>query len=144
MPSLEKMVQLRARPARKPPPLDAKALEKALRSRIEGEVRFDDGSRALYATDASNYRQVPIGVVLPKDREDLLAAIAVCRRHNAPIVSRGLRALLGPLGGRASWLPERVHTALLEQVRDLGDPVFGHAEDGGWPRWPRTLDYEDR
>jgi hypothetical protein len=37
-----------------------------LRSRLNGEVRFDDGARALYATDASNYRQVPIGVVIPK------------------------------------------------------------------------------
>ena len=69
--------------------MDAAALARALAREIRGEVRFDDGSRALYATDASNYRQVPIGVVLPKDREDLLAAIAVCRRYNAPIVSRG-------------------------------------------------------
>ena len=69
--------------------VDAAALSRALSREIRGEVRFDDGSRALYATDASNYRQVPIGVVLPKDREDLLAAIAVCRRHSAPIVSRG-------------------------------------------------------
>ena len=52
-------------------------------------MRFDRGSRALYATDASNYRQVPIGVVLPRDREDLLNAIAVCRQFDAPIVTRG-------------------------------------------------------
>ena len=45
--------------------VDVSALEKELRSKIEGEVRFDTGSKALYATDASNYRQVPIGVVLP-------------------------------------------------------------------------------
>jgi FAD/FMN-containing dehydrogenase len=69
--------------------VDAAALARALAREIRGEVRFDDGSRALYATDASNYRQVPIGVVLPRDREDLLAAIAVCRRYSAPIVSRG-------------------------------------------------------
>src|SRR5262249_49920321 len=47
--------------------VDAHALEKALREKLRGEVRFDDASRALYATDASNYRQVPIGVVLPRD-----------------------------------------------------------------------------
>ena len=53
------------------PDLDPKALQKELRAALEGEVRFDDGSRALYATDSSNYRQVPIGVVIPKTREDV-------------------------------------------------------------------------
>src|SRR5262245_46296571 len=60
-----------------------------LRSALRGEVRFDAGSRALYATDSSNYRQVPIGVVLPRDPDDVVAAVEVCRRHNAPILSRG-------------------------------------------------------
>jgi hypothetical protein len=46
--------------------IDAKGLESELRKNIEGEVRFDPGSKALYAADASNYRQVPIGVVIPK------------------------------------------------------------------------------
>ncbi|MGZ7031158.1 MAG: hypothetical protein ACXVIJ_04235, partial [Thermoanaerobaculia bacterium] len=46
--------------------IDAATLASELRRSIKGEVRFDDGSRALYATDASNYRQVPIGVVLPR------------------------------------------------------------------------------
>jgi FAD/FMN-containing dehydrogenase len=52
-------------------------------------VRFDRGSRALYATDASNYRQVPIGVVLPRDTDDVLAAVEACRRHGAPLLGRG-------------------------------------------------------
>ena len=43
----------------------------------------------LYSTDASNYRQVPIGVVVPRDAEDVVAAIEVCRAHDVPIVSRG-------------------------------------------------------
>ena len=60
-----------------------------LRSALRGEVRFDAGSRALYATDSSNYRQVPIGVVLPRDPDDVVAAVEVCRRHGAPILSRG-------------------------------------------------------
>jgi FAD/FMN-containing dehydrogenase/Fe-S oxidoreductase len=68
---------------------DAAALSDALRSQIRGEVRFDSGSRALYATDASNYRQVPIGVVLPRDADDVLAAISVCRDFGAPILCRG-------------------------------------------------------
>jgi len=69
--------------------VDAEGLARELRRRLRGEVRFDAGSRALYATDASNYRQVPIGVVLPKDVDDVLAAIEVCRRFGAPILSRG-------------------------------------------------------
>src|SRR3954454_12739173 len=68
---------------------DTLALADDLRRSVRGEVRFDDGSRALYATDASNYRQVPIGVVVPVDGDDLVAAVAACRRHRAPIVQRG-------------------------------------------------------
>ena len=64
-------------------------LERDLRRSIRGEVRFDTGSRALYATDASNYRQVPIGVVIPKDADDVVAAVAACRQHAAPLLSRG-------------------------------------------------------
>src|SRR5512141_1721693 len=69
--------------------LDVRALEADLRSAVRGEARFGDGDRALYAADASNYRQVPIGVVLPLDAEDSVAAVAVCRRHGAPILARG-------------------------------------------------------
>ncbi|HEV8254136.1 MAG TPA: FAD-binding and (Fe-S)-binding domain-containing protein [Vicinamibacteria bacterium] len=70
-------------------PADTAALEADLRARISGEVRFDDGSRALYSTDASNYRQVPIGVVLPRTVEEVIEAVAVCRRHDAPVLARG-------------------------------------------------------
>ena len=69
--------------------LDATALEAALRRHLRGEVRFDSGSRALYATDGSNYRQVPIGVVIPRDKEDVIAAVALCRGHHAPLLARG-------------------------------------------------------
>ncbi|MHB9148967.1 MAG: FAD-binding and (Fe-S)-binding domain-containing protein [Thermoleophilia bacterium] len=64
-------------------------LESSLRDRVRGEVRFDRGSRALYATDSSNYRQVPIGVVVPRDAQDVEAAVAVCRDHRVPILARG-------------------------------------------------------
>src|SRR5512142_2251689 len=56
---------------------------------VRGEVRFDAGSRALYATDGSNYRQPPIGVVIPRDADDVERAMAVCRSHGAPIFGRG-------------------------------------------------------
>ena len=69
--------------------VDAIALEAALRRHLRGEVRFDSGSRALCATDGSNYRQVPIGVVVPRDSEDVLAAVALCREHRAPLLARG-------------------------------------------------------
>src|SRR5438128_1987606 len=84
---LQKLVRLGDRAKRKE--LDARALERALRTRIEGEVRFDDGSRALYSTDGSNYRQVPIGVVVPKSIDDVIEAVAAAREFGAPIVARG-------------------------------------------------------
>jgi FAD/FMN-containing dehydrogenase/Fe-S oxidoreductase len=68
---------------------DAAGLAEALRARLRGEVRFDNGARALYATDGSNYRQVPMGVVLPHDAEDVVAAIATCREFGAPLLCRG-------------------------------------------------------
>lgn len=69
--------------------VDHIALERMLKQAIKGEVRFDSGSRALYATDASNYRQVPIGVVLPASEEDVLQTISICRKFKAPLLSRG-------------------------------------------------------
>ena len=68
---------------------DARVLEDDLRRRLRGEVRFDAASRTLYATDASNYRQVPLGVVIPRDAEDLAEAVTICHAHRAPIVHRG-------------------------------------------------------
>jgi FAD/FMN-containing dehydrogenase/Fe-S oxidoreductase len=68
---------------------DAFELERALKESVRGEVRFDRGSRALYATDASNYRQVPIGLVVPRDTNDVAEAVAACRRFGAPVLPRG-------------------------------------------------------
>ena len=67
----------------------ARELEEALHAVIKGEVRFGDGDRALYATDGSNYRQIPIGIVVPRDAEDAIAAMRLCRMYDAPILSRG-------------------------------------------------------
>src|SRR5919206_2773631 len=69
--------------------VDAAALAAELRRCVRGEVRFDDGSRALYATDGSNYRQVPIGVVIPRDIDDIVATVATARRYGAPVLARG-------------------------------------------------------
>ncbi|MGH7633451.1 MAG: FAD-binding oxidoreductase, partial [Gemmatimonadaceae bacterium] len=66
-----------------------RSLAAALRRELRGDVRFDTGSRALYATDSSNYRQVPIGVVIPRDVDDLVAAVATCHRFDVPVLARG-------------------------------------------------------
>ena len=77
------------------PPLDHerfaahRELESLLKSTLRGEVQFDLGSRALYAADASNYRQLPIGVVLPRDAADVEAALAACRATGAAVLPRG-------------------------------------------------------
>ena len=68
---------------------DAAALADELSHAISGEVRFDAGSRALYATDGSNYRQTPIGVVIPKTVEEVVRVVEICRLHQAPVLSRG-------------------------------------------------------
>src|SRR3954471_5985316 len=69
--------------------VEIQRLEGALRAVVSGEVRFDAGARAAYSADASNYRQVPIGVVLPRSAADIEAAVGVCREHGAPILPRG-------------------------------------------------------
>jgi FAD/FMN-containing dehydrogenase/Fe-S oxidoreductase len=73
----------------------AKALARDLTGVVRGEVRFDAGSRALYATDLSAYRQVPIGVVVPRDVDDVVSAVEVCRAHDAPVLGRGGGTSLG-------------------------------------------------
>jgi len=65
------------------------SLHQDLKRALKGDVRFDAQAKALYATDASNYRQVPIGVICPKDAADVEAAMRICREHNVPVLSRG-------------------------------------------------------
>jgi FAD/FMN-containing dehydrogenase/Fe-S oxidoreductase len=67
--------------------LDSLKLE--LARRVEGEVRFDAGARAAYATDASNYRQVPVGVVIPRHEGDVIAVLSLARENAMPILTRG-------------------------------------------------------
>ena len=71
------------------PQVDSGAIEGELRRRLSGEVRFDGGSRGMYAVDGGNYRQIPIGVVVPKSVEDVVNTVAVCREFGAPFLSRG-------------------------------------------------------
>src|ERR671932_1348903 len=69
--------------------LSSLALQAELRERLNGEVRFDAGTRAIYAHDSSNYRQVPFGAVIPRDEDDVMAAIEVCHKHGVPVLPRG-------------------------------------------------------
>jgi FAD/FMN-containing dehydrogenase/Fe-S oxidoreductase len=69
--------------------VDVRSLEHGLRRTLEGEVRFRPGDRALYSTGGSNYRQIPIGVVIPRTVDDIVAAVALCHEHGAPVVARG-------------------------------------------------------
>src|SRR5712664_2736484 len=68
---------------------EAAELENELKRVVKGEVRFDRGSRALYASDGSNYRQIPIGLVVPRDEADVIATVAACRKYGAPVLPRG-------------------------------------------------------
>lgn len=68
---------------------EAESLDKALRRKVEGEVRFDSGSRALYASDLSIYRQVPVGVVIPRTYDDVIHTVGICHEYKVPILGRG-------------------------------------------------------
>jgi FAD/FMN-containing dehydrogenase/Fe-S oxidoreductase len=81
---------------------DADELASLLREQIRGEVRFDPASKALYSTDASNYRHIPIGVVIPRDEADVIATVALCHRFNAPILTRGAGTSLAGQGCNAA------------------------------------------
>jgi FAD/FMN-containing dehydrogenase/Fe-S oxidoreductase len=81
---------------------ESERLEQQLRANIRGEVRFDASSKALYATDGSNYRHIPIGVVIPRDEADVIATVAICRTLEAPILSRGAGTSLAGQGCNAA------------------------------------------
>lgn len=80
----------------------ADELERSLREKVRGEVRFDPASKALYAADASNYRHTPIGLVIPLDADDVVETVAVCSRFGAPILSRGAGTSLSGQGCNAA------------------------------------------
>lgn len=67
----------------------AEALAAALRNAVAGEVRFDNGSRGAYSTDASNYRQIPVGVVVPRSVDDVVQTVRLCHQYGVPVTARG-------------------------------------------------------
>ena len=65
--------------------MSSDALQRDLQAAIGGEVRFDAVSRALYSTDASVYQIQPLGVVIPRSRDDVIQALALCAKHRCPV-----------------------------------------------------------
>ncbi len=106
---------------------DVDGLEAELRAHVEGEVRFDPGSKARYAVDASNYRQVPIGIVIPKTKEDVVQAVAACRKFGVPVLSRG---------GGTSLAGQCCNVAV---VIDWSKYLHGVLELNTAERWARVL-----
>jgi FAD/FMN-containing dehydrogenase len=69
--------------------VDVRGLEHDLARAVEGEVRFEPGDRALYTTGGSNYRQLPIGVVIPRTTDDVVETVRLCRDYRAPVLPHG-------------------------------------------------------
>jgi FAD/FMN-containing dehydrogenase/Fe-S oxidoreductase len=109
------------------PQVDVAGLERELRSHTEAEIRFDAGTKAMYAVDAGNYRQAPIGVVIPKSKEDVVATVAACRKFGAPLLSRA---------GGTSIPGQTCNTAI---VMDWSKYVHGVLEIDTRERWARVL-----
>jgi FAD/FMN-containing dehydrogenase/Fe-S oxidoreductase len=97
--------------------IDAAGLRRTLEATVSGEVRFDVASIAMYANDSSNFRQVPIGVVLPRTADDIVATHRACARYGAPILNRG---------GGTSLSGETVNHALIidtsKYMTAVGEP----------------------
>ncbi|MFF4615329.1 FAD-binding and (Fe-S)-binding domain-containing protein [Nonomuraea jabiensis] len=87
--AMDSLVRTPAARPRRPHEIHVEPLRRRLEETVDGEIRFDTGSRAAYARDASNYRQVPIGVVVPYTLDAGVAAVAACRARDVPVLSRG-------------------------------------------------------
>ncbi|MCD6007946.1 FAD-binding and (Fe-S)-binding domain-containing protein [Halomonas sp. IOP_31] len=92
-------------------------LARELADAIEGEVSFDAGSRALYANDASNYRQPPIGVTIPRTVDDIIAIHRICHAHGVPILSRGAGTSLS--GETVNHAVVMDHSKYLDRIVDI-------------------------
>ncbi|OBI25897.1 FAD-binding and (Fe-S)-binding domain-containing protein [Mycobacterium sp. E2238] len=120
-----------------------------MRDRVDGEIRFDPASRATYSTDASNYRQVPIGVVVPRTPEAAAEAVAVCREHDLPVLSRGGgTSLAGQCCNAAVVIDWSKYCTRVESVdTEAGvavvqpgiklDALNNHLADSGWMVGPK-------
>jgi FAD/FMN-containing dehydrogenase/Fe-S oxidoreductase len=96
---------------------------------LEGDVRFDTYSRQLYATDASAYRQTPIGVVLPRTTDDVAAVMTYCADREIPVLPRGGgTSLAGQTVNEAVVLD---FTRYMNEIRDLDPDAREATVDAG-------------
>ena len=100
-------------------------LYEELRQVIDGEVRFDPYSRALYSTDASMYQIEPIGVVIPRHRGDVVATVDIARRHQVPVL---------PRGGGTSLAGQTVGHAVVMDFSKYLNQILEVNTDEGWAR----------
>jgi len=115
-------------PAASPSPVDpltVVSLERELNARVQGEVRFDETARTLYATDASPYEIRPIGVVVPRTTDDVRATVELAARHGVPLL---------PRGGGTSLAGQTVGRALVLDVSKYLDSVLEVNLEEGWAR----------
>jgi FAD/FMN-containing dehydrogenase/Fe-S oxidoreductase len=106
-------------------PVDVAALQRALLANCTGEVRFDRVSRALYSTDASVYQIVPLGVVLPRSEEDVLATLRVCARFGVPLTARG---------GGTSQAGQSIGPGVILDCSKYFDQILEINAEAGWAR----------
>lgn len=110
---------------RRPINRDVRPLIEDLGRVVAGEVRFDEATRGVYTSDASNYRQVPIGAVIPKTSEDVIRAVEVCRHHQVPIVARG---------GGTSLAGQCCNVAVVFDFSKYMNRVLEISAEGKWAR----------
>ncbi len=96
-----------------------------LRKRVSGEVRFDPFSRVLYSTDASIYQMEPVGVVIPRNVDDVLAVMEVARQNNIPVL---------PRGGGTSLAGQTVNHAIVLDFSKYLNQVLEINPEEGWAR----------
>jgi FAD/FMN-containing dehydrogenase/Fe-S oxidoreductase len=124
---LRRSIETRPLDWRVPANIDVTGLQHELRKNLEGEVRFDAGTKAMYAVDAGNYRQVPIGVVIPRSKADVIETVKACRRFGAPLLSRA---------GGTSIPGQTCNVAI---VVDWSKYMHGVLEINTEKRWARVL-----
>src|SRR3989441_12211911 len=101
-------------------------LERELRKVIRGDVRFDAASRLLYSTDASMYQMEPVGVAIPRDGDDVQAALELARKHGVAFLSRG--------GGTSLTGQTVNHALVLDFSRSMNEVLEVNREE----KWARV------
>jgi len=106
--------------------VEVRELERELSRRVAGDVRFDDFTRVLYSTDASIYQMMPIGVVVPRSREDVLVTLDLAQQYDTPVLPRG--------AGTSQAGQAVNHAVVLDFTRHMDRVLEVNAEE----RWARV------